>query len=364
MAPSTETSGIASSESKETAESLIPLFSLTKILNQDQAGRRVLVLGTINGQQGILSLERAAFPSSQDTIQSFLATLSNTKNLGANDIYRWYLSNNTSSESPGLKLNLIWPCTDAHIRKYTIQQVRYVAETPGIYNEHIKPWIERTQRTSKRLDWIYNILDGRTEQDDIVYRSASFGRHHNEDKSDSEGFLLLPDLNWDRRTVKSLHLLAIVERRDLWSLRGLKKKHVPWLKQMQAEIVKAAADVGTKLAWQQASATDDGGHEARNRIVSTEVVDTDQIKCYLHYQPTYYHFHVHVVHVMLEAEGSTQSVGKAFGLENLVSQLEHMDGEDAGMDQVDLSYFMGEESDLWKKCFSKLKQKEKVCLDE
>ena len=84
-------------------------------------------------------------------------------------------------------------------------------------------------------------------------------------------------------------------------------------------------------------------------------------------QPTYYHFHIHVVHVMLEAEGSTQSVGKAFSLENVISQLENMrelDGQKPTMGQVDLSYFVGEESDIWKKCFAKLKMGETVDLSD
>lgn len=73
-------------------------------------------------------------------------------------------------------------------------------------------------------------------------------------------------------------------------------------------------------------------------------------------QPTYYHFHVHVVNVMLEA-GTTQSTGKAFGLENLISQLEMMDGdESASMADVDLTYFLGEANELWTEIFEPLKQ--------
>lgn len=72
-------------------------------------------------------------------------------------------------------------------------------------------------------------------------------------------------------------------------------------------------------------------------------------------QPTYYHFHIHVVHVMLEA-GTTQAVGRAFGLENLISQIESMGGGDeVGMADVDLTYFLGEQSELWEGVFGKLK---------
>lgn len=72
-------------------------------------------------------------------------------------------------------------------------------------------------------------------------------------------------------------------------------------------------------------------------------------------QPTYYHFHIHVVHVMAEAT-STQSVGKAFGLENLISQLETMaGGPEASMADVSLTYYLGTAHDLWSLVFQSLK---------
>ena len=202
-----------------------------------------------------------------------------------------------------------------------------------MYRTHIRPFVER-QRTAGRLDWIFNILDGRTEQEDVIARVDW-------DSASDSGFLLLPDLNWDRKSVQGMHLLALVQRRDIWSLRDLKKSHVPWLKQMRDRIVDAATGV-----------------------FPAGEVEPDELKCYIHYQPTYYHFHVHVVHVMLEA-GATQSVGKAFGLGNVIAQLEGMQGdEDTGMDSTDLYYYVGEENELWKKCFGPLKAGEPVTLNE
>jgi m7GpppX diphosphatase len=73
-------------------------------------------------------------------------------------------------------------------------------------------------------------------------------------------------------------------------------------------------------------------------------------------QPSYYHFHIHIVHVMLEA-GATQATGKAFGLENIISQLESMEGgENAGMADLSLTYFLGEASELWETVFEPLKE--------
>lgn len=248
-----------------------------------------------------------------------------------------------------------------------------MTETAEIYKSHIRPYIERTQRTPARLDWIYNILDGITEQEDVVFRSPDFGTSSSGTESDKKGFILLPDLNWDRKTVSGLHLLALVERRDVWSLRDLKKRDIEWLKGVRNNAVKEAARYGNRLA----GAGDDKGEPA---------VDEDMIKCYVHCrslphdyqvklqesggkltrtidQPTYYHFHIHVVHVMLEAEGTTQSAGKAILLDNLISQLESMSsdgGDQAGLDAVNVSYFVGEESDIWKKCFAKIKRGEKI----
>lgn len=62
---------------------------------------------------------------------------------------------------------------------------------------------------------------------------------------------------------------------------------------------------------------------------------------------------------MLEAS-STQAVGKAFGLENIISQLENLsDKEDASMADLSLTYYLGEASELWTDVFLPLKRGEK-----
>ncbi|KLJ12029.1 hypothetical protein EMPG_12864 [Blastomyces silverae] len=308
----------------EQAESLIPKFKVERLLNQDQNDRRISILGSINDAPGILIIERAAFVSDSDSIKAFHAALTNVANLGANDIYRWYLASTGQNHvsPPDLKLNLIWPCTEQHILKYSAQNVRMVTETPEIYANHVRAYMQG-KRENGRLNWVYNIIEGRKEQEDVIIRVSD----------PEEGFLLLPDLNWDRKTIGTLRLLCLVERRDIWSLRDLKKQHIPWLKHMREKVLDGVVKVYPQL-------------------------ERDQLKLYLHYQPTYYHLHIHVVNVMLEG-GSTQSTGKAFGLENIISQLETMGGgPDAGMADVSLSYFMGEESELWKTVFGPLKRGE------
>ena len=106
-----------------------------------------------------------------------------------------------------------------------------VTETPEIYKSHIQPFM-RKKRDEGRLNWVFNIIEGRTEQEDVILRDDGQGFLEN-------AFLMLPDLNWDRKTLTSLHLLGLVERRDIWSLRDLKKSHVPWLKHMRERMLDA-----------------------------------------------------------------------------------------------------------------------------
>lgn len=191
-----------------------------------------------------MTAERAAFATeSLDVIRAFHAVITRVKNLGDNDIYRWYLASSNGSTQPAdsqqdLKLNLIWPCTAKHIKKYSDQQLRMVTETPEIYKQHVRPFMQ-AKREEGHLNWVFNILEGRTEQEDVIMRDPGHGPE--------DAFLMLPDLNWDRKTLNSLHLLALVHRRDIWSLRDLQKKHIPWLKYLRQRVLEATVKMYPEL---------------------------------------------------------------------------------------------------------------------
>ncbi|KAI8723636.1 hypothetical protein NCS52_00220000 [Fusarium sp. LHS14.1] len=317
-------------ETKANAEALVPRFKLTRVLNQDQAGRRISLYGSIDDKPALLILERAPFPSSEAYLTDVPALLARVQNLGANDIYHWYMARSGVEKSKpddadffaDLKINLIYPCTQTHVDKYTKQTVRFVNETPEIYRDHVRPYMER-KRGEGRLNWVFNIIEGRKEAEDVIYRTKL-------GEAGDLGFLMLPDLNWDRKTLDALHLLVLVERRDIWSLRDLHKKHIPWLKDMKERLL--AATVATYPS-----------------------IESDQLKMYVHYQPTYYHFHIHVVHVALEA-GATQATGKAVGLDSIIETLSAMGGDDErGMDSIAMSYTIGEASELWTDVLGPLK---------
>jgi m7GpppX diphosphatase len=307
---------------------LIIRFKFSNLLNQDQGGRRIILQGTIGGEPALLIAERSAFGTEPYYLSSFSRLVAHVNNLGENDIYRWYMANSLPDNGldqptpPDLKLNLIYPCTEKHVKKYSFQQMRSVTETPETYRNFVRPYMEMC-REEGRLNWVFNIIEGRSEQENVLYRSEA---------SDSkDDHLLIPDLNWDRKTVGGLHLLALVVRRDIWSVRDLKKKDVAWLRQLRSTL----STTISKLY--------DG-------------VESDMLKFYVHYQPTYYHFHIHVVHVNLDPT-ATQAVGKAYSLDDITSQLDTMAGDgETGMADVELTYTIGEESELWTQIFKPLKE--------
>ncbi|KAF3055640.1 m7GpppX diphosphatase [Daldinia childiae] len=325
---------MATEESKRRVEALIPKFQFERVINQGEAGRHITLYGQVDSQPALLILERAPIPDAEEYISVLPANLRSITNLGNNDIYSWFLASggpilkeDENDKFADFKISLICPCTDTHIKKHSKQGYRFVTETPEIYRDKVRPLMQ-INREEGRLNWVFNIIEGRKEVEDVIYRTPL-------GQDGDEGFLMLPNLHWDRKTIEALHLLGIVERRDIWSLRDLKKKHIPWLKHMKSKLIDAT-------------------------VKTYPQIDTDQLKLFVHYHPTYYHFHIHVVHVMLEAT-STQSVGKAIGLDSIIEQLESMSGdEDVGMDSISIGYTLGEASDLWIEVYEPLKNSGKA----
>jgi m7GpppX diphosphatase len=173
--------------------------------------------------------------------------------LGHNSIYHWYLGS-TGPGATDVKLNLTYPCTEKHVRKYSEQGQRVVRETGEMWARVVEGWVA----ARREAEWVRNVIEGNEEQDDVVYREDG------DDDGGDEGFVLLPDLcvapsflsfpapprpapvltpqrrNWDRETPHTLHLLALPTRADLRSIRDLRRKHIPWLVHMRAKILAAA----------------------------------------------------------------------------------------------------------------------------
>ena len=54
-----------------------------------------------------------------------------------------------------------------------------------------------------------------------------------EDTDPQDGFVLLPDMKWDRKQMENLYLVAICYRRGIKSLRDLDASHLPLLRNIR-----------------------------------------------------------------------------------------------------------------------------------
>ncbi|KAF3291390.1 hypothetical protein TWF970_000604 [Orbilia oligospora] len=312
----------------EIAEDDLRAFKFERILNQDTGRKTLNLLGTIKGLPAIITAEKTAFnTTSPSTFVSPEEGLLSLNLLQKNDIYHWFMGtiSQSATSNAAAKVNLIYPCTDVHIKKYSAQQLHMVVETPEIYEKYVKKYI--TQKTEGgRLNWVYNILDHKAESEKIVY----------EDEDKEVGFILLPDLKWDLVTMTSLYLSVIVHRTDIRSIRDFTPAHIPFLSSLR--------------------------HKVLTAVSSKYSLPGDLLKIYVHYQPSYYHFHVHVVHISHDM-GASATVGKAILLDEVIQVLKLMEklpssagsgSEIVGYKDLEMTYVLGEEHDLWKKIFEPL----------
>lgn len=262
-------------------------FSLKRILMNDTQRKMIAVEGNFNGIQepAVVVIEKYAFDEAS-VLNVCNAQTKFKKNL-ENDIYKSFscvppYDENISSN----KMDIIYPATDKHILKFTSQPLYFVQETEEMYQTITLPHI---LDSSLSLQWLYNCLEYKSEKERIKYDTASENQKDDEDN----GFLLLPDLKWSGK-LNELYLLAIIKKRNIKSLRDLTINHLPLLKNI---LNKGSA-----------------------AIFKLYGVEQSQLRIYVHYQPSFYHFHVHFTYLMHTPPGI--NVGKAHLLTTIINNIE------------------------------------------
>lgn len=286
-------------------EELITKFQATKVLVVEPHNKSAALLGKINDKDAIVSLEKSPFDFEVGSID-LSDTLESLKLINQNDIYYWSSANLNQAKQFGAKITVIYPATDAHIRKYSAQKYHYIAETAEMYETKVKPFIE-TQR-GDRIQWVYNILFHGKEAESILFH----------DKDPEDGFVLLPDMKWDGKLMASLYLVAIVNRKDIGSVRDLNGSHIEFLKRLRSTVKQVTSE---KYGIAQ-----------------------DELRVFIHYQPSYYHFHVHVVNILHGGLGQGINVGKAIFLDDVI---ENLCWAPDYYQKRTLHYVLGENHALW-----------------
>ncbi|XP_075046567.1 m7GpppX diphosphatase [Mixophyes fleayi] len=274
-----------SGDAKSSAGTQHPLsgFRLQTVLRESARDKTIFLHGQVTGdgqdaEDAVVILERAPFHV--DTISPLLANSPELKLQLKNDIYSVYQLT-PPPELNEVKTTIIRPATDKHIKKYLRQEIYLVQETGEDYKNITLPFIESQ---SFSIQWVYNILEKKAEADRIVY----------ENPDPEHGFILIPDFKWNQKQVEDLYLIAICNPRGIKSLRDLTADHLPLLKNIL--------------------------HEGQEAILKRYSIPGNQLRIYLHYQPSYYHLHVHFTALGHDAPGIT--VERAHLLCDVIQNLE------------------------------------------
>ena len=128
---------------------------------------------------------------------------------------------------------------------------------------------------------------------------------YEKDITNENGYLVVKDMKWKCEKAveemteldkREIHLNAIVMRRDIHTLRDLRKEHLPLLKSID--------------------------NEARTVLSEKLKIDADKFRVYIHYQPSFYHLHVHFTHIKSESGG--YQAERAHMLSQIISNIELM----------------------------------------
>ena len=259
-------------------------FKVNKVLMESAERKLMAIQGTFEQREGddgataIVILEKSPFAA--DKIADILTTSSKLEQQFRNDIYGLYDCFIPSDLNP-TKANVIWPATQKHIDKWTSSPTYMIEETPALYNCVVLPFIESEQFNN---DWIRNLLEHKKETERIIY----------EDSDPETGFILAPDYKWNGEQIENLYCLAIVHKYGIKSIRDLTSKHLPLLRKLYIDAPKAI-------------------HQKYGIALS-------QLRIYLHYQPSYYHLHVHYSALQFQAPGI--NCGKAHMLSTVIKNIE------------------------------------------
>lgn len=190
----------------------------------------------------------------------------NTKNqIFNNDIYKKY---NAKIVAEGELLI----CTN--VTKMDSFCKRIVAETYVEYLDILQ------KRDFSKEQWVYNILDGKAEQKNVLYKDNNL--------------IIVPNFTWNGTDIKKLYLLAFPFDRALHTIRSLTGEHVGLLKQIR--------------------------QQAFSIIEKKYNITSDLIKAFIHYTPSSFHLHVHFT--LVSNLDVNSSVEYSHDLNNIIFNLE------------------------------------------
>ncbi|KAM3130273.1 hypothetical protein pb186bvf_017668 [Paramecium bursaria] len=217
-------------------------FMPHKIINYDDETKSIIILGHIDESDAIVILRKKAYDKELKQLN-----YNNIKQVFHNDIYKKFVGQQLSEED----IELIYPATQNHIDKYTKSQLFIEYES---YQDYLK------KPNDMSIQWLYNIIDGLKEQENILYQN--------------DLFLIIKDYKFLSNDNETIHLVAAFKDKKIKSLRELEQHHIPLLSEIRNQ--------GLKI------------------INELYQIDAKFIRVFVHYPPTFYQFHVHFQHISIK----------------------------------------------------------------
>jgi len=203
---------------------------------------------------------------------------------------------------PAYNMEVIAPASEKQISRARPQPGTLITEDAALYANTVKPYIDKLDPSATA--WVANLLALKKETERLLFN----------DPDEERGFLLNVDTKWKTHppcvsdpaaraswhghaAIGDLYCLAICHRRDIRSLRDLRAHHLPLLRHML--------------------------REGQRVIEAVYGVRAHELRVFVHYQPQFYHFHVHFTR--LHSNLGCQ-VERAHLLAEIIAELER-DGE-------------------------------------
>ena len=271
-------------------------FTVQKVLRHDTWNRQTALLGTFsadssessitNSVKSIVILKQDPFDASSivpsDSIevvhQTLLEILSAPDSLEIykeNDVFSYHkMSSNLDKTNIGnltnISCEIIDPCSWPDIQKYMNKQKVTLIETPAMYEQLTLPYIASIPK--KRTQWVFDILEGRAEQDCILCAADGV----------ETGYVVVKSPHWKDGEHKNAFYLGLVRNSALKSIRDLRSCHLPLLRALLYDGLRSI--------------------ESQHGLSSANVV------VYFHYQPSFFHLHVHFRAIGAAADPNMQTV--------------------------------------------------------
>jgi m7GpppX diphosphatase len=192
------------------------------------------------------------------------------------------------------KAELIFPASERQVsRAMPSPGMTMIYETPSLYQTVTKPYIDRLV-ASGSLSWLKNIVEVKKEKERLLHDAEGWILNVDTKWRTHPDALTIPRTKWyQHESIVDLYCLGIFKAEGVASLRDLNQEHLPLLREL--------LETGPKV------------------IEDIYGVTKNQLRIYVHYQPQFYHFHVHFTR--LENDTGAQ-VEKAHLLSDIIQNLE------------------------------------------